>query len=250
MRIMVRYRLEIEYFGAGYAGWQKQGERATIQKALEDAAKALSGQPARSCAAGRTDAGVHALAMSAHIDIEKKLPAKSVLMGLNFHLQKAGHNITVLRARKAVDGFHARFSCLRRRYIYRILNRPTRPALEAGRAWWVPQKLDCRLMDKVAQNLVGRHDFSTFRGRESRESSPVKTLDSISAAKRNGFIIVKTAARSFMHHQVRNMVGALKLVGEGKWSEDDFMAAFEARDRKQGGPSAPAAGLYFEKAEY
>ena len=247
---MTRYRIEIEYLGAGYAGWQAQAGERSIQGALEEAAHALCQERAEFYSAGRTDAGVHAICMAAHVDIAKKLAAHNILMGLNFHLKNAGHTITVLSAKKAADDFHARFSCVRRHYIYMILNRPTPPSIEAGRAWWVRKKLDARAMDRAAQILVGRHDFTTFRATECQAASPVKTLDEISVRKRGEHIVLRTSARSFLHHQVRNMAGTLALVGEGKWNEEDFARAFAACDRTQGGPTAPPDGLYFEKAQY
>jgi tRNA pseudouridine38-40 synthase len=247
---MARYRLELEYFGAKYAGWQKQAGLPSIQQAVEDAIFALCQERAECYSAGRTDAGVHAICMAAHIDVAKKIPARNIVLGLNFHLQKAWHTIAVLDAKKAADDFHARFSCVRRHYIYRILNRPTPPQIEAGRVWWTHKKLDAKAMDRAAQLLVGKHDFSTFRAADCQAESPVKTLDSISVRRRGEHIEIRTSARSFLHHQVRNMAGTLALVGEGKWSEEDFARAFKACDRTKGGPTAPAEGLYFEKAEY
>ena len=247
---MTRYKLEIEYLGTRYAGWQMQTGQPSIQAAVEDAVFALCQERTECYSAGRTDAGVHAISMTAHTDIGKKLAVRNILLGLNFHLQKSGHPITILSVKKTPPDFHARFSCIRRNYVYKILNRPTPPSIEAGRVWWVRQKLDVKAMDRVSKTLIGTHDFSTFRATECQADSPVKTLDSISVRQRGENITVKTNARSFLHHQVRNMVGTLVLVGEGKWNDSDFARAFAAHDRTKGGPTAPAEGLYFEKAEY
>jgi len=241
---VTRFKLTLEYDGTALAGWQRQDNGPTVQAALEAAASRLAGQAVEVVGAGRTDAGVHAAGQVAHLDIEKALDADAVRDGLNFWLREGGSlAIVVLAAEAAGDDFHARFSARQRRYLYRILNRRAPPALMRDRVWWVPQPLDPAAMHEAAKLLVGKHDFSTFRAAECQAASPIKTLDELDAARVEDEVIVVAAARSFLHHQVRNMVGSLKLVGEGRWSVADLAAALAARDRTKGGPTAPAAGL-------
>ena len=241
---MTRFKIVVEYDGTGLAGWQRQDNGPSVQEALEAAAAKLAGAPTEVVGAGRTDAGVHAKGQVAHLDIDKTLSPDAVRDGLNFWLREAGIvKIVVLSAETVPDDFHARFSAKQRRYLYRILNRRVAPALDRERVWWVAKPLDAMAMHYAAQVLVGKHDFTTFRATECQAPSPVKTLDTLGVIHVEDEVLVVATARSFLHHQVRNMVGSLKLVGEGKWDINDLRGALAARDRTKGGPTAPAAGL-------
>ncbi|QJE74008.1 tRNA pseudouridine(38-40) synthase TruA [Aerophototrophica crusticola] len=243
-----RWKLTIEYDGRPFVGWQRQDNGLSVQGCLEEAVRRFSGEAATVHAAGRTDAGVHALAMVASLDLEKQCRPDTVRDALNHHLRP--HPVSVLSAEPMAEDFHARFSCRGRSYLYRIVNRRAPLALEAGRAWQVSVPLDAEAMQEAAQRLVGRHDFTSFRASLCQAKDPVKTLDRLDVERVGEEIRVTTAARSFLHHQVRNMVGTLKLVGEGKWAADAVTAALEARDRAKAGPTAPADGLYFTGAWY
>jgi pseudouridylate synthase I len=245
-----RYRLDIEYDGGPYAGWQRQDGPRTVQEAIELAIKAFSGETVSIRAAGRTDAGVHATAQVAHVDLTKAWRADTVRDALNAHLQLAGDRISVLAARQVPDDFDARFSATGRRYLYRILNRRSPPALERGKVWWVPKRLDADAMHVAAQRLTGRHDFTTFRSAQCQADSPVRTLDRLDVTRSGDFIEIRAAARSFLHNQVRSMVGSLKRVGDGAWRADDLAAALEARDRAACGQVAPPDGLYLVGVTY
>ena len=245
---MTRYRLTIEYDGRPFMGWQRQAHGPSVQQAIEEAVKAITGEEAILHAAGRTDAGVHALAMTAHVDIAKPIGAFRLADGLNAKLRP--RPVAILKAEEAAEDFHARFSCVGRRYCYRIVNRRAPLALEAGQAWRVPVTLDAEAMHKAAQCLVGRHDFTTFRSAHCQSESPVKTLDRLDVRREGDAILFEVAARSFLHHQVRSMVGCLQLVGRGKWKAADLQAALEARDRHALGYNAPPDGLYFAAAIY
>jgi len=246
---MPRFKLIIEYDGGGFVGWQRQANGPSIQEALEDAVLAFSGETTEVAGAGRTDAGVHALAMTAHIDLASdRFEAKRVRNAINFYLRD--HRISVLSAELAPEGFHARFSATRRRYLYRILNRPAPPALEAGRVWFFPRPLDAEKMADAARVLLGKHDFTSFRASHCQAASPEKTLDALEVSRVGDEIHIRAEARSFLHHQVRNMVGTLGLVGEGKWSAADVEKALAARDRAAAGPTAPAEGLYLVDVGY
>ena len=247
---MAKYYLEIEYVGTNYSGWQVQDTAPSIEEAIETAIKKFCGETTVVYSSGRTDAGVHAIKMPVHIELSKEYDPYKILMGTNFHLKDAGHTISILNVKKVDDDFHARFSCKKRHYIYKILNRTTRPVIMENRAWWIYKDLDIDLMNKVAKHLLGKHDFSTFRAAECQAKSPIKTLDEIEIKKNGDEIDIIVSAQSFLHHQVRNMVGTLVLVGEHKWTEQDFIDAFNACDRRRGGPTAPACGLYFNYAEY
>jgi tRNA pseudouridine38-40 synthase len=238
---VTRYKLLVEYDGAGFVGWQRQTNGPSVQQALEDAIAGFSGEFVRVYGAGRTDAGVHAAGQVAHFDLEKATDGKTVANALNAHLRPLA--VAVLGAEAVGDDFHARTSARQRHYLYRMVNRRAAPALARGRAWHVQVELDADLMHQAAQVLVGRHDFTSFRASLCQAASPVKTLTELSVARHGEEILVTARARSFLHHQVRNMVGTLKLVGEGKWSSDDLAAALAARDRAKGGPTAPAHGL-------
>ncbi|MFL6858446.1 MAG: tRNA pseudouridine(38-40) synthase TruA [Allosphingosinicella sp.] len=245
---MTRFRLTVEYDGRPFMGWQRQAHGPSVQQAIEEAAQAITGEAALLHAAGRTDAGVHAMAMTAHVDIAKPIAAFRLAEGLNARLKPLP--VAILRAEAAADDFHARFSCVGRRYLYRIVNRRAPLALEAGRAWRVAVPLDAEAMDAAARRLVGRHDFTTFRSAHCQSESPVKTLDSLEVRRIGEAIEIRAAARSFLHHQIRSMVGCLQLVGRGKWSADDLQAALEAKDRAALGLNAPPDGLYFTAALY
>lgn len=245
---MTRWRLTIEYDGGPFMGWQRQDHGASVQQTLEEALERMTGEQAQFTAAGRTDAGVHALAMSAHVDVMKSLTPHRLREGLNALVRP--HPISVLLVAEAPPDWHARFSCTRRRYLYRILNRRAPAALDAGQVWHVAVPLDVEAMQEGAAHLVGRHDFTTFRSAQCQSDSPVKTLDALEVSKEGEEILVAAAARSFLHHQVRSMVGSLAMVGRGHWLPTDMLKALEARDRSALGFNAPPHGLYFVEAVY
>lgn len=246
---MTRWKIIIEYDGGPFAGWQAQENGPSVQQALEGAIKAFSGESVRLHAAGRTDAGVHALGQVAHFDLEKDADASTVRDAINAHLRPKP--IAVLEAEALSPEFHARFSAKKRHYLYRILhNRRSPVVLDAGRVWWVPPALDINAMKKAAGYLIGKHDFTSFRATLCQAESPVKTLERLDIFAAQDEVHITAAAPSFLHHQVRNITGTLKLVGEGKWKPEDVKTALEARDRTAGGPKAPAHGLYFVKVEY
>lgn len=245
---MPRYRLTIEYDGRPYHGFQAQGDLPSVQGSLERAVKGFSGETRRMQTAGRTDAGVHALGQVVHVDLEKAWRPEVVRDALNAHLMP--EPITVLDAAIALEGWHARFSAVERRYSYRILNRKSPPALERGRVWHVKKPLDAEAMHQAAQALIGHHDFTTFRDLACQANSPMKTLD-LAAVRRDGeAVILDFASRSFLHRQVRSMTGTLAEAGVGRWSVADVKAALEARDRTACGPVAPADGLYLTGVSY
>ena len=246
---MFRYKLILEFDGAPFVGWQRQDNGPSVQAALEAAGRAMcSGGEAVAVAAGRTDAGVHALAMSAHIDLPKEFAADKVRDGLNFHLRPAP--IAVLSADLAPADFHARFSCIGRAYEYRLVTRRAHLSLEAGRAWRISRTLDVEAMHEAAQGFVGQHDFTTFRASACQAASPVKTLSEFVVSRDKEHIFLRCAAKSFLHNQVRSMVGSLVEVGLGKWGTGDIQSALAAKDRQYCGPVAPAEGLYFLRADY
>jgi tRNA pseudouridine38-40 synthase len=245
---MPRYKLTVEYDGRPFAGWQIQVDQLTVQGLLTSAVEALSGDKTLVQGAGRTDAGVHARAQVAHVDLSKDWDTYTIRDALNAHLRP--HPIAILAAERAADDFNARTSAIRRHYLYRIVNRRADLTLEAGRAWRVPRPLDAATMQLAAQRLVGKHDFTTFRSTECQAKSPVKTLDVLKAERAGEDVYVTAIARSFLHNQVRSMVGSLVLVGEGKWSPDDLAKALNACDRTACGPVAPPDGLYLMKVEY
>jgi tRNA pseudouridine38-40 synthase len=245
---MPRYKLTIEYDGGPYVGWQMQDDGATIQGALTSAIKAFTGERIVVNGAGRTDAGVHALGQVAHIDLAKEWDSDNVRDAMNFHLRP--QPIAVLTAERAADGFDARFSAVKRHYLYRIVNRRADLALEQERAWRAPRKLDAEAMHTAAQRLIGKHDFTTFRSTECQAKSPVKTLDQLDVMRDGDDVRVMASARSFLQHQVRSMVGSLVHVGEGKWSMDDLVKALDARDRTACGQVAPPHALYLVRVDY
>jgi tRNA pseudouridine38-40 synthase len=243
-----RYKLTIEYDGTPFAGWQWQEDAPSVQRALTDAIAALCGHAVKVAGAGRTDAGVHALGQVAHVDLEKDWRVDRVRDAVNAHLRP--QPVAVLSAEKVADGFDARFSAKQRHYRYRIVNRRADLALERARAWRVPRRLDVAAMHAAAQRLVGKHDFTTFRSTECQAKSPVKTLDRLDVMRDGDEVRIDTSARSFLHNQVRSMVGSLVLVGDGKWSGDDLAGVLAARNRAACGPVAPPEGLYLVKVDY
>jgi tRNA pseudouridine38-40 synthase len=245
---MPRYRIVIEYDGTPFLGWQRQARGASVQGALEDALARFSGEQADVRGAGRTDAGVHALGQVAHFDLAKEWDPFRVREALNFHLKPAP--VVVLDCAIAAADFDARYSATARHYRYRILNRRAPPALERDRVWWVPIPLDHAAMAAAAPALLGRHDFTTFRAAQCQANSPLRTLDRLDVVRYGEEIVVMASARSFLHNQVRSMVGSLKLVGDGKWRADDLAAALTACDRAACGAVATAAGLYLERVDY
>jgi tRNA pseudouridine38-40 synthase len=245
---VTRWRLTIEYDGRPFMGWQRQDHGPSVQERLEDAIERMTGEQAQVLAAGRTDAGVHALAMSAHVDIARQLTPHRLREGLNALVRP--EPISVLSVEPVADDWHARFSCTGRRYLYRILNRRAPPALERGKVWHIAVPLDVEAMQAGAAQLVGRHDFTTFRSAHCQSDSPVKTLDRLDVERAGEEIHVLAAARSFLHHQVRSMVGCLALVGRGQWKPNDIGKALAAKDRAALGFNAPPDGLYFVEATY
>lgn len=245
---MTRWRLTIEFDGTPFMGWQRQDHGPSVQQALEEALFRMTGELAAIHAAGRTDAGVHALAMSAHADVAKTFTAHRLREGLNALVRP--HPVSILAAEPVADDWHARFSCVGRRYRYRILNRRAPPALDRGKVWHIGAPLDAESMAEGAAKLLGNHDFTTFRSVHCQSQSPVKTLDSLKVSRVGEEIHIAAAARSFLHHQVRSMVGCLALVGRGQWQPDDMRKALEARDRAALGLNAPPDGLYFVEALY
>ena len=245
---MPRYKLTIEYDGAGFAGWQRQANGLSVQEALETAITRFCGERVPVHGAGRTDAGVHALGQTAHLDLTRVVPPEVLRSALNHHLRPAA--ISVLTAEPAPDAFDARLSATCRIYLYRILNRRAPPALERGRVWQVAPPLDVAVMCEGARHLIGHHDFSTFRDSLCQAKSPLKTLDALDLRRIDDEIHIEARARSFLHRQVRNMTGTLKLVGLGRWHPDDIARALAARDRRAGGPTAPPEGLYLVEVRY
>jgi len=245
---MPRYKLTIEYDGAPFSGWQVQTNQMTVQGVLSAAIEALSGEKILIQGAGRTDAGVHARAQVAHVELNKDWDTDTIRDALNAHLRP--HPIAVLSAERVADDFNARTSAVKRYYVYRIINRRSDLTLEAGRAWRVPRPLDVAGMHTAAQRLVGKHDFTTFRSTECQAKSPVKTLDVLNVERNGEEVNVTAIARSFLHNQVRSMVGSLVVVGEGKWTPEDLRKALDARDRAACGPVAPPDGLYLMRVDY
>jgi tRNA pseudouridine38-40 synthase len=244
----MRFRLTVEFDGRPYMGWQRQPHGPSVQGAIEDAAFAVTGETVTLHAAGRTDAGVHGLGMVTHLDIDRAITPFRLMEALNAKLRP--NPVAILSCETVPDDFHARFSCVARHYQYRIENRRAPLTLEKGLAWRVSATLDAEAMHDAARVLIGLHDFTTFRSVHCQSASAVKTLDRLEVARDSSRILIHASARSFLHHQVRSMVGCLSLVGQGKWSADDLKAALEAKDRAALGFNAPPDGLYFVRADY
>ncbi|MCL6705702.1 tRNA pseudouridine(38-40) synthase TruA [Pseudomonas sp. R2.Fl] len=247
---MPRYRMTVEYDGTPYVGWQRQENGLSVQEALETAVLSLTGETVSIRGAGRTDSGVHALGQVVHVDLGRDWEGYKLRNALNAHLALAGQAVSVLDAVAVDETFDARFSALRRHYLYRIISRPARLAIEANRAWWVPKPLDHELMHEAAQQLVGHHDFTTFRSAHCQANSPMRTLDRLDVTRDGDVIEIRASAQSFLHNQIRSFAGTLKLAGEEKMTVADVRAALEARDRAACGPVAPPEGLYFLKVDY
>lgn len=245
---MTRFAFTVEFDGRPYMGWQRQAHGPSVQAAIEAAIARVTGEQAAVHAAGRTDAGVHGLAMRAHADIEKPIAPFRLMEALNAVMRP--EPVAILDCVAVPDDWHARFSCTGRSYIYRIVNRRAPLTHEAGLAWRVVQPLDADAMRNAARHLVGLHDFTTFRSAHCQSASPVKTLDRLDVVREGDRIAVHAAARSFLHHQVRSMVGCLALVGMGRWSGQDMADALAAADRARLGLNAPPDGLYFVRADY
>lgn len=251
-----RYKMIVEYRGTDYAGWQRQKHAPTIQQAIETAIHKFSGQEITIQGAGRTDAGVHAYGQIFHVDLRpftKPMTPHDIAKAINAHLRPAP--IAILNVEAVDEDFHARFNAKNKLYRYRIISRPAFLAIEQGLAWLYFRPLDTKAMHEAAQILIGEHDFSSFRDGECQAKSPVRTLDKITVTERpyhhgGKEILIDVEAQSFIHHQVRNFAGSLHMVGDGKWTKDDLQAALDAKDRKAGGPTAPAAGLYLMKIDY
>lgn len=246
---MARYLLRIEYHGGGFAGWQRQDSAFTVQQAVEEALAQLEPAMPKVVAAGRTDTGVHALGQMAHVDLARRWnEPRRLREAINAHLRQ--HLVTVIEAQQVDPQFHARFDAIERQYRYRILNRPAPPAVEQGLVWHLPQPLDVEAMAEAARSLVGHHDFTTFRSAQCQAKSPLKTLDSLEIEADGERIDIMAKARSFLHRQVRSIVGTLERVGAGAWSPADVAAALDACDRAACGPVAPPEGLYLERVRY
>ena len=246
----MRYKLTLEYDGTNLLGWQRQLDGPSAQEYLEQVLELLSGHHSEVAAAGRTDAGVHALGQVAHIDFETAMEPWKIREAFNANLRQLNAPVAVLDVTPVDDSFHARFSAVGRGYIYRILNRRSASVLRENRVWWVPIPLDIEAMREGAKYLLGHHDFTSFRASACQAKSPIKTLDKLDISRQDDEIIFTVEARSFLHHQVRNMVGTLKMVGEGKLKPQDIKTILEAKDRAKAGVTAPACGLYLNKVMY
>lgn len=245
---MTRWKILIEYDGGKFVGWQRQSNGPSVQQSLEEAVAGFSGEEVLVQGAGRTDSGVHALGQVAHFDLARPMEARKIREAINYHLKP--HAIAVLEAEEVDEDFHARFSATGRAYLYRILDRRSPPTLDRGKVWHVNRRLDAEAMNDAAQVLVGHHDFTSFRAKECQSDSPVKTLDRLDVSRLDDEVHIRVAARSFLHHQVRNFVGTLQLVGDGRWTKGDVKQALEACDRSAAGPTAPACGLYLTTVTY
>ncbi len=245
---VTRWALLLEYDGAGFVGWQRQAVGVAIQAVVEDAAAHLAGAPVTAIVAGRTDAGVHALGQVAHLDLARAITGEKLVSALNFHMRP--HRVSVLRAASVAPDWSARFTAVGRDYRYVLLTRRGRPALEEGRVWHLPHGVDAARMAEGARHLLGRHDFTSFRAASCQANSPWRTLDRLDVVRRGDCVEILASARSFLHHQVRNMVGTLKLVGEGRWAPEAMAAALAARHRSKAGPTAPPEGLFLTGVRY
>ncbi|WP_455479463.1 tRNA pseudouridine(38-40) synthase TruA [Bartonella sp. B23] len=247
---MPRFKLTLEYDGSNYAGWQRQVGLRTIQGALEQAIFHFSGQKLTITTAGRTDAGVHATGQVAHVDFIKDWRTHTVRDALNAHLKKQDEDISILNVENVPDSFDARFSAIKRHYLFKILNRRSPPALNAKRVWWIPKTLNAEAMHEAAQKLVGQHDFTTFRSANCQAKNPIRTLDCLDVQRQGEEIFLYAQARSFLHHQIRSFAGSLMEVGIGRWTVQDLEAALQAKDRTHCGMVAPPSGLYLIQVDY
>ncbi|GEO83615.1 MULTISPECIES: tRNA pseudouridine(38-40) synthase TruA [Alphaproteobacteria] len=247
---MPRFRMTVEYDGSPYVGWQRQTNGASVQGALENAVLSLTGETVSIRGAGRTDSGVHAKGQVTHVDLSRDWIPHKLRNALNAHLALAGERVAVLDVQAVAESFDARFSAIRRHYLYRIITRPARLALEAERAWWVSKPLDHEVMHAAAQRLVGHHDFTTFRSVHCQAKSPMRTLDRLDVSRTGDLIEIRATAQSFLHNQIRSFAGTLKLAGEGKMTPDEVQSALEARARTACGPVAPPQGLFFMRVDY
>lgn len=247
---MPRFKMTVEYDGTPYVGWQRQDNGHSVQAALEKAALSLTGETVLMRGAGRTDSGVHAMGQVVHVDLTRDWVPYTLRNALNAYLAQAGERVAVLDVCCVDDSFDARFSAIRRHYLYRIITRPARLALEAERAWWVSKPLEHEAMHAAAQRLIGHHDFTTFRSVRCQANSPMRTLDRLDVTRDGDLIEIRATAQSFLHNQIRSFAGTLKLAGEGRMTADDVQAALEARDRAACGPVAPPEGLFFLKVDY
>ncbi|TDK35302.1 tRNA pseudouridine(38-40) synthase TruA [Rhizobium deserti] len=247
---MPRFRMKVEYDGTPYVGWQRQKNGHSVQTALQNAVLSLTGETVVIRGAGRTDSGVHAMGQITHVDLSRDWQPDKLRNAVNAYLMTAGEKVSVIEVLAVDDAFDARFSAVRRHYLYRILNRPSPLALEAKRAWWVTRDLDHEVMHAAAQTLIGRHDFTTFRSIHCQAASPIRTLDRLDVTRTAHLIEIRATAQSFLHNQIRSFAGTLKLAGQGKMTPEDVRAALEARDRKACGPVAPPEGLYFMQVDY
>jgi tRNA pseudouridine38-40 synthase len=247
---MPRYRMTVEYDGSSYVGWQRQENGHSVQAALERGVLSLTTETVSIRGAGRTDSGVHALGQVIHVDLSRDWAPYKLRNALNAHLSMASEKVVVIDVQAVDDAFDARFSALRRHYLYRIICRPAPLAIELKRAWWVSKELDHEQMHAAAQTLVGHHDFTTFRSTHCQAKTPMRTLDRLDVTRNGDLIEIRATAQSFLHNQIRSFAGTLKVVGEGKMTPADVRAALEARDRKECGPVAPPEGLYFMKVDY
>ncbi|MEF2072161.1 tRNA pseudouridine(38-40) synthase TruA [Consotaella aegiceratis] len=246
---MPRYKLIIEYDGLPYVGWQRQANGWSVQAAIEAAVEKFSGETVTLFGAGRTDAGVHASGQVAHVDLAREWTGDTVRDALNAHLRE--ERVTIMAATRVADDFDARFSARKRHYLYRILNRRPPPAIKAGQVWWVWKPLDVAAMDAAAKRLLGTHDFTTFRSTHCQAKSPIRTLERLDVVLApDDEVHIHASAQSFLHNQIRSFAGSLKLIGEGRWTADDLVAALEAHDRKRCGPVAPPDGLYLTRVDY
>lgn len=245
---MTRYKIILEYHGRAFVGWQRQANGLAVQEVIENAIEKFSGEKVVTHVAGRTDAGVHAIGQVCHFDLEKETDGCTVRDAINFYVKP--HPVSVLESEPVDNEFHARLSATKRIYLYKITNRRAPLAVEKGLSWHIPQELDLDVMNAAAETLIGKHDFTTFRAVGCQASSPVKTLDYLGVERDEGLVLISVRARSFLYHQVRNMVGTLKLVGLGKWTVDNVAEALAARDRAKGGPTAPPHGLYLTEVVY
>ncbi|MCF6369410.1 tRNA pseudouridine(38-40) synthase TruA [Rhizobium halophilum] len=247
---MPRFRMTVEYDGTTYVGWQMQENGHSVQAALQNGILSLTGETVSVRGAGRTDSGVHAQGQVIHADLARDWKPYTLRNALNAHLGMAGEKVAIIDVTAVDETFDARFSAVKRHYLYRIINRPAPLALEANRAWWVPKPLNHEAMHAAAQTLVGHHDFTTFRSAHCQATSPLRTLDRLDVTRQGDLIEIRASAQSFLHNQIRSFAGTLKLAGEGKTTPADVRAALEARDRKECGPVAPPEGLYFMKVDY